>query len=289
VRRTLAVLYTARVTSFDLRLTDEDRAYIAWVEDVRRFLQSVVDRCWDGINADIRKVFVDEDDLPLLVWTSTFIPGLRVSHPPSLLSAARRVGLEGPQLGPLARVWKALVETPAFRDARAGRDLIRRDSHLRATLIGHRARLLTELTRGALGGVAEESRRLATLCSTAYVGADPKVEEAARSLRAYNGLVQACLASLLGYAEDRSPWGPVRLDPDQPATFTYARHRLEVHLTTSDPAAVAMGLLAPFMLSDGGPVDGLYLSTMTSFQVTGSQTLVDVTGFRLRDLELAPA
>ena len=287
VRRTLAVLFTANATGFDLRLSNEDRTYIAWVQEVHAFLQAMADRWWGGVNPDIRMLFVDGDEVPPLLWSTSYIPALRISHPPSLDVAGARLGLTNGDLAELSLAWKEARRTAVYEAATAARDKIRRDRPLRNAITVHGASIRARFASAVPTTTTDESARLRRLIAEAYDDVAPDVAATARALRDYNELVQVGLACVLGFAEDLDSLVAVTLDPSIPATCAITRRRLDAHLTLTGREVRPLHLLTPFVLEDDGPLDGIYLATAMSFQLAADKATADVSGFRVRNLEMA--
>jgi len=286
IQRTVRILYTAELTGFDLRLSEEDQTYLAWVRDVLLLLQALVDSWWGGINPDLRVLFVDGDDGPPLVLLNTMFPGLRIKRPPSLHRAAAALGLGDSELSALAKASHAARHTPAYKVAMEAAQQVRSDTSLRRVMQGERARLIPEFAPRRGIGIREETARVRGLLDSAYSGAGTRVRLAVRALRAYNELVTACLAFILGYAEADVPQAADEVEAEHPITVDIGPRKFLVHLTFSQPRSLATG--ATFTLRDGGPLDGLYLSAGAGFQLVGDRMIVDRYGFRLQELELAP-
>ncbi|MGO9179899.1 MAG: hypothetical protein ACLQBX_06455 [Candidatus Limnocylindrales bacterium] len=283
IQRTLRILYTARHRGFDLKLTQEDQTYVDWVGDAFILLQALADVWWSGINPDLRMLFVDGDDAPSFVLLNTMFPGIRVPHPPALRGAAAKVGLADRELAALVRAAHAAQLTPSFEAALAVARQVR--SKDRGRLAAERARIVSEFSRASIDSLDAERIRLRHVVDSAYEGTDAGVRRFAMRMRAYNGLVTACLAFLLGYLETDTKLQPLSIEEEHPITGDVARRSFHIHLTFT--ASEHLGGEEPFMIRDGGPLDGLYIQVGAGFQLQGQSLIVDRHGLRMRELEAA--
>ncbi len=286
IQRTIRILYTARMSGFDLHLTAEDRAYVAWVLQVDALLRALADGWWGEINPDLRVLFVDGDDAPPITLLNSMFPGLRARRPPPLRQSAQAVGLEDVELSALSRVRRAAHRTSVFRAATQIAREIRSNARRRRALQRELDRLGPELEVRGGRSVFDETERLRELVGSAYVGADAWIRGAVQGLRAYNELVHAGFAFLLGYAEDLDSQAPVVVEGEHPVSVEMSLRAFDVHLTFSQPNSLVTG--ATFTIGDGGPLDGLYWQTGTGFQAAGDLTILDLMGSRISDREIAP-
>lgn len=284
VRRTLAILESARLTGRDLELDAADHEYIEWVRATHAFLRSAVDRFWHGIAPDLRVAFVDHDDLPPLPFTSTYIPDLRVTRPPDLHASSRPIGITEAELSSLSRVWHAARQTPAFDEALTQASRVRRERGIRTSMLRLKAAVVAE-GRNARGPTFDaEQERLRRLGDSAYASASDEIQTIANALRAYNELVQRCLALLLGAAERDQMTRPLQVS-NEPISAELDGRDFQVRMTTRSADPGELEFAAPFLIDDGGPVDGVYWVTSWSIQMLGGTMVFDVEGLRTRELE----
>ena len=117
IQRTVRILFTARLAGMDLRLTDEDRTYLAWVGSAVRLVEALVNSWWGEINPDVRTIFVDGDDAPPLVLINSMFPNSRVRRPASLRLAAATLAMTDRELTALSLAARATRKTEAFAAA----------------------------------------------------------------------------------------------------------------------------------------------------------------------------
>ncbi len=284
VRRTLVVLESSRLTGRDLDLDAADLDYIQWVKSVHAFLQAAVDRFWLGIGPDLRMAFVDHDDLPPLPYTSSYIPALRVAHAPDLDTSSRAIGLAEAELSSLSRMWRAARRTPAFDAALAQATYLRRRDGIRTRMLQLRGLVVTEGRTTQGPSFDDEQERLRRLGDSAYDSAAPEIRTIAKALRDYNELVQHCLALVLGAAERAHQTQPIRLSEEAIQADRDGRHfRIRITSGVADPGDFEFA--APFLIDDGGPLDGVYLTTFWRGQLVGRTMIFDVEGVRTREFE----
>jgi len=286
VQRTVRILYTARMAGFDLGLTAADRPYLAWVSSALSLLQSVADGWWGPINPDIRRLFLDGDDMPPITLLNPMFPGLRAPRPLPIRRTARPLGLLDTDLAAFSRVRRASQRTPVFRAAAEIALEIRSDSSRRRALLAERDRRQSDIAIQEGSSVHAEAERLRRLTASLYEDSIPWVRRATTVLRAFNELVHTGLAFLLGYAEEANAHDALTPEAELPITVDASARQFDLHLTLTNAKSLATG--ATFRIEDGGPLDGLYIQTGAGIQATGNHVIVDRRGSRIRELELAP-
>ncbi len=284
IRRTFAVVNAAKQTGRPLRIDQEDREHIAWVEALLAAMQAVADRFWGEIRSDIRQLPVDVDDVvPLPFQPSLAIPGLRAKHPPRLAIAAERAGITDHELQVLREVWQAAQETPAYHAAMEAQENIRADRQLYRSLREIRVRAVIP-TPPHNERFVEYAARLHREIQSIYERQPIAETRPALALRRYNRLIHAILVAWLAGLED-GPSVPV-LDPgDEAIDAEIVDGVLQAGLTVRLAGGLVLARISsPFIVDVESPFDGLYLTTGYRMQMVGSSSAVDVTGFRLRDL-----
>lgn len=286
VRRTLATLLAGDLTGIDLQLDDVDRDHIAYARDLHVALQALADGAWGVIRPDVRMLFVDVDDvLPLPFQGIDAIPQLRMKHPPQFGAVPGSVALTTDDLAAWGALWKSAQQTRAFQRALASAKQLRADRRLYRMLLEHRSSLLESFPTPAGRKLPEYARALEEVARGAYTNVGPRIREHAVALRLYNELVHACFVAVLGWVELLHEPEPITLGNETPIRVVHAWRSQEIHLTVTDPAAAFLPMLSPVLLSAGGPLDGLYLTTAGQYQFSGGSTLADLSAFRLAELE----
>jgi hypothetical protein len=287
IQHALRVLFTSELSRFDLRLTPADHEYLEWVQRVFALLQSMAEEWWGAIRGDIYSLLVDGDDAPPLVLLNTLFPGLRARHPTALRATAAAVGLSPSAIWRLSETRRAAQATSAYAAALRTAGDIRHNPRLRSALSAEKSRVVAELEIRRGARVDEERRRISHSLALAYDPCDPIVQIAARNLRSYNELVHASFAFLLGHAGNARSRRPVEVEPGQPIAVRFARRDFQIHLTLAQEGVPFPG--GTFVIGDGGPLSGLYLTTAFGVQqLTTESPLIDLSGRRLRDLEATP-
>jgi hypothetical protein len=284
VQRTVAVLNAAAITRTSPNLTDRDQRYVDWVNRVQRFLQALASELWGDIRGDIRHLFLDDDDLPPGPLSTSYIPALRKPHTRPMRSVAPDILLDPTSLAPLARVWSAAHDTIVYRAAAAAATSVRREQGLREKLAQTRRSYEEQLMPPRGPRYSDDVARWNALLRDAYSSLGPQAKYVVQALRAYNRLVQAAIAATLGWAERGHPLPP--LDPgNEPVSVLRDGGDLIVHLLTATEPAMLLHPSSPFEVKLQGPLDGLYLCTGIAVQIQGGAAMVDVWGYRLRELE----
>jgi hypothetical protein len=280
IQRTVRILFTARDRRFDLQLRESDNEYLTWVRDVDELLRSLADAWWDGINLDIRSLPIDADDAPPLTLLSPQFPGLRGRARP-LRSTSPVLGATATPLSALSRAWHEAQQTPAFEIAAHAAAEVRESRAVRRALIAIRAEINHEFRSRPGSSPKDEPARIRQLLEGAYSSTDRRVRDAATGLKAYNELVHASLAFILGFAEEPLP--PIGVEEGLPVTVNVSPGVFSVQLTLQAPSFV--GMPAAFTIGDGGPLDGIYLCAAYGLQFGNSSAILDLSGDRIAALE----
>lgn len=276
IGRTLGLVDIMRLTNTPhIRLTEDDRNYLLWVVSVHQYLQALTARWWQPISANVYAAFFDRDDAPQ--FAINYISGLRVLRCPSLIRSARLIGVERHGARAMQSLIDAAHTTNSWRDAHAAAERISADPTYCRRLLERRTRLGQELAPESGLTVEQVERRAMERI--------PQVLESSgedeRSLRRYNRLVQAGIASVLGWVERFADLEPItRLD--EPAYVELDDGVELVHFT----ARVDYALLkkwTPFEVRTGEPLDGLYLCEGFLYQF-GADVMTDVHGSSLRSM-----
>jgi hypothetical protein len=273
IQRTLAATTAAGIERQAPPATDSD--WYRWNLAAKRAVCRMAAKCWAGIDAQRRAVFVDEDNFQP-VWGQSNLFDLRSDTPGRHLAFE---GLADPDVrAALSQIFKAAKTTPAYENAlRADRELERSQEKLmlwaRLAKQGH-DNLAAALHNLMIG---EGRQRGLEIVSTVYAGT--QVEGVADAFRRYNRLVQQVIWSLLGLAEIiPTPFlltkavGTLRCTRDADGSPF-------IRVTSVEGADVFLRVTYPVWLDTGTPLDGLHLLIGYTMYVAGGA---------LSDLSLTP-
>jgi hypothetical protein len=273
IQRTLAAVTATGMMHHAPPNTDSD--WFKWNLEAKKVVTRLAAKCWAGIDAQRRVVFVDEDNFQP-IWNQTNLYDLRSDTPGRHLNFE---GLSDPDVRTALRaVYEAARETPAYENAlRADRQLAQSPDKL--ILWAQLAQKGHQDLEAAFKGlsVGEGRQRGLEIVRTIYTGTP--VEDIATAYRRYNRLVQHIVWSILGLAEIMP--GPFLLtDTVGTLRCTYSADGNPLIRVTSAAAIPAyLRLTYPVWLDTGTPLDGLHLL------IAHTITLAPVAG---DDLSLTP-
>lgn len=280
ITRTFAVISLSKRAGEELEWTDADREYLEWITGAWQAMKRIAGKCWTPIRAETRCVVVDEDDL--LPDETQYLPGTRQS---GLGPWLRFAGLDDPSVDALiGELAAACRNTPAYAAAAEQSGRVDEDRDLMGRASRRRQSIVRGLSFRNPERIGDAKRRRRALVRSAYDAADCDLRSFAVAIRAYNELVNYVIWALLGLAENAET---VMLTRGVDSIRARRRPRsLWVDFATLDPpgALVMSHPPAPFILSLGTPVDGLYISEGNSVRWSGRE-LIDVNARRLRELE----
>ena len=244
----------AAIATMDRSRQGPPSEWLEWNMAAKRAMTRVSAKCWAGIDADRRAVFIDEDNLDPVLGMTTFFD-LRSDTPGRHLDFE---GLAEPGVADaLKRIFRAARATPAYSAARRADRCLGASPRLllRWAQLAEKGHL--EL-RSSNGRTVDQARRHGReLVRTLYGGSS--VQAIAESFRSYNRLVQHIVWCILGIAEDA-------LDPpvvtNSIGTVQCSSDRdgyPQIHLTTVGDQVVFPQPTYPLWLQLGTPLDGLHV------------------------------
>lgn len=241
-----------------------DDEWYRWNLAAKKAVTRFAAKCWAGIDADRRRVFIDTDNLQPIFGQDTLFD-LRMDTPgPHLFFE----GLSDEHArAALRAVYEAARATPAYETAlHADRRLDRSRELLLAWAL--LAQTTTDELRAQNGLTIEEAKsRSLQIVKRAYEGTP--VEEIAQAFRRYNRLVQHIVWSILGLAE-MIPSTLVVTDPVGTMRSTRdADGSPFIRLTSSDASKVFLRPTHPVWLATGTPLDGLHIVVGYTFHFAG--------------------
>lgn len=274
-----AVEYGRIIEGQDLERSDPE--YMAWVRQAHWALQRIAGKCWNPIPQRLRTAVLDVDEFNPLVHY--YIPRSRENRFGPALSFEDLDGVAASAA--LTDVAFAARETSVHRAVFSHLPEAAEDGVLLRKLTDSKAAVLGELEEEQLN-FGELKRNLRERLNEAYSRQSSEVAEVAQAIRAANELINHVLCVLLTHAGSTTEIVQIREGLGSVRVSDVDNVR-EKHFTFEDHAATPFILNRPpfgFEVLTGGPLDGIYVTTGSQFQFSGSG-LVDVTARRLADLE----
>lgn len=231
------------------------RDWVMWVTRAFQAVQRISAKCWIGIPAAVREIFLDCDDL-LPPMARGEIVDLRRDQPdrPSL----RFAGLDSRHVRAALQELYAVVDASSSATrAREAASVLRREPDLIQAMSEVRTRLEMDVrTLRAGETVAQAGQRARRTVAGAYDDR-PELHEVVSALRAHNRLVTRIVCVLLGAAEQLEP----AMVSDMPHAITeriiVGERHLDITMTIGSMALLR--LTHPVWLELETPLDGLYL------------------------------
>jgi hypothetical protein len=264
LQRTVAAVFSMHMMGEEL--PPPAREWVLWVTDAMRAMQRIAAKCWAGVPRDIRKEFLDYDNV-LPPAMSGEIADLRGDEPgrPSL----RFEGLDRPDVAEALReVYGAVRASETAEAAGAAARQVEVDPTLRRVLSEVWARLGQDIRTVRAGETgAQAFARARRTVAGAYDGT--AAETVVRSLRHHNTLVTRVLWMLLGAAEQLEL--AVFDQTAGPVTERAVDGSRHVFVTVTTDAAALVRPTHPVWLQSGSPFDGLYVVQGHTFAFAGSE------------------
>lgn len=253
LHRTIAAVFA--VDMLKLSIPTEAGPWVLWVTRALEAMQRIAAKCWGAVPADVRRVFLDFDDL-LAPATQSYIANLRLDQPDR--PALRLAGLDsGPVQTALGDLFSEVEASATAVRVREVAKALRRQPSLMHGLTEVRARLETGIRSvfaGETGGQGFE--RAQRTIATAYDDR-PDLYEAVSALRTHNRQVTRIAWSLLGAAEQMEQ-ATVTESVGAIGERVVAGER-HLDLTVKGQLFALIRPTNPVWLQLGTPLDGLYI------------------------------
>lgn len=181
----------------------EAAEWVLWVARALEAMQRVAAKCWTGVSPNIRRVFLDLDDLSA-PGAQSYVVNLRVDN--STLSPLRFAGLNSrPVREALADVYAAVEDTPSARMARGAAKVLERRPDFMQMLTAMRERVGRGLLFNRPGDTVGEALERTRAQVAGVYRPVPELADLVETLRAHNRLVTRIIWILLGLAEQFEP------------------------------------------------------------------------------------
>ena len=253
IQRTLAAVTAIGIAN--RTPPDLESEWPRWNLTAKKALARVAAKCWAGIEANRRMVFLDEDNFQP-VWGQNNVYDLRSD------SWGRHLDFEGlnePELkAALSAVYRAARATPAYEDVlradlQLDRSLTKLDIWARLAQKGHQ-----ELESSSTGlTIADARERAVEIVDALYVGTP--VEDIAAAFRRYNRLVQHIIWSILGLAEAVPEPFVLTETVGTMRCSRQADGSPLIRLTSAEASNMLLRVTYPVWLDTGTPLDGLHV------------------------------
>lgn len=246
----------AAVVSMDMIGTPVPReagTWVLWVASAMEAMQCVVAKCWTGVPVDIRRAFLDLDDVRA-PGTESYIANLRLGDASSSLGFA---GLDSrPVRRALARVYALVEKTPSAASARGAARILQRRQDLMRVLIIMRERIGFGLLLNRPGDtISKALERTRAEIAGAY-GSNSELAGLVNAFRAHNRLVTRIVWMLLGVAEQFEP--AVVTETVGAISDRVVDGERHIDLTVRSQHFALLRPTHPVLIQMSIPVDGLY-------------------------------
>ena len=200
VQRTLAAVMTMHM--LNRPVPAESRDWVEWITHAHEAVQRMAANCWSGVSPNIRKAFLDTDDLLPPAMRGEIAELRRTIRGQSALTFA---GLDAPQVQrALGRLFAEVRESRSAGEARDAASTIQR-LKLVTVLADVRAKVephIRTINAGETGGQGMARTRQTVM---AAYDANPQLATLVSTLRSHNRFVTRILWTLLGAAEQVEP------------------------------------------------------------------------------------
>jgi hypothetical protein len=253
LQRTVAAMFAMRVLNHTI--PTEAEPWVQWVVGALAAMQRIAAKCWGPVPADVRRVFLDFDDL-LPLATKDYIVKLRMDQPdrPTL----RFGGLDsGPVRTALGSLFSEVQAGTSAGEARRAATTLRGRASMMNAVTEVRERLQNEIATPFAGEQGSHAlERVQRTVASAYDD-KPDLLGVVSALRAHNRLVTRILWCLAGVAEQFQP------AVVQETVGAIGEHVVDgerrLDLTVRDQNFALIRPTHPVWLELGTPLDGLYI------------------------------
>ena len=265
LQRTFAAMVTMNMLK--LPIPTEAHPWVQWMTGALTAIQRIAAKCWGPVPADVRRVFLDFDDL-LPPATKEYLAKLRMDQPdvPSLRFGGLDSGPARSALGSLfSEVQGGTSATAAFRAA----TMLRARGGLMIALSEVREHLEKEIATVFAGEQSGQAFERAQRTVTSAYDGYPDLVGVVSALRAHNRVVTRIIWCLLGIAEQIQPAVVQETIGAVGDSVVNGERRLD--LTVRDQGFALIRPTHPVWLELGTPLDGLYIVERHTLAVGGTE------------------
>jgi hypothetical protein len=265
LQRTLAAMVAMGM--LNRPIPPEAGPWVQWVSGALAAMQRIAAKCWGPIPADVRRVFLDVDDL-LPPATKAYIAKLRLDQPDR--RSLRLGGLDsGPVRTALGSLFSGVQDGTTAAQARRAATTLRGRAGLMNAATEVRERLQNDIATAFAGEQGSQAFERAQRTVASAYDVKPDLMGVVSALRAHNRHVTRIMWCLLGVAEQFQP-AVVR-----ETVGTITEHVVDgerrLDLTVRDQNFAMIRLTHPVWLELGTPLDGLYNVERYTLAVGGTE------------------
>lgn len=260
----------AAIVAMDMRkltIPSDAGPWVQWVAGALAAMQRIAAKCWGPIPADVRRVFLDFDDL-LPPATKDYLAKLRMDQPDR--HALSFAGLDSrPVRAALAALFSEVQAGMSAGQARQAATTVRGRSGTFNALLEVRERLQNEIATAFAGEQGSQAFERAQRTVASAYDNRPALIGVVAALRAHNRHVTRILWCLLGVAEQIQP------AVVQETVGAIVEHVVDgerrLDLTVRDQNFALIRPTHPVWLELGTPLDGLYIVERHTLAMGGSE------------------